>query len=523
MKRSLRPRDAVRRVAALWRSSLPLRVVTATSLGLILVLAVGGWLLLQQVAGGVLEGKQKSSLAEASVAVATLQEQLRSTEEGVGVNERLTQIAQDAASRGSVGGQYLVLLRGPVSDIVSSGLDPASVPDVLRSQVSGGGDGLWVTSTEAHFTDGRAPEPAVAIGASLTATSGETYPVFFVFPMTQEVQTLQVVQQAVLTVGAVILVALGVFMYIQVRQILAPVRAARVAAERIAAGHLSERVPAKGTDDVALLATSMNHMASELARQITQLENLSQVQQRFVSDVSHELRTPLTTIRMASDVLHEARDDFDPIARRSVELLDAELDRFEGLLTDLLEISRFDAGVADLSVEVVDLTDLVRGEIAQQAAFAARFGSEARLDAPHELHVECDPRRIRRIVRNLIENAIEHGEGRPIDIRLASDENAVALVVRDHGVGFLASQSQQVFNRFWRADPSRARVVGGTGLGLAIALEDARLHGGWLNAWGRPRRGAQFRLTLPKRAGGTLAGSPLPIVPADTEFWEEPA
>ncbi|WP_051208631.1 MtrAB system histidine kinase MtrB [Propionicicella superfundia] len=515
MKRSLRPRTILRRAVAVWRSSLPLRVVAATSVGLIVVLTVGGWLLLQQITSGVLEGKQKSSLAEASVALGTLQQQLRAADEGVGVNERLTQVAQDAANRGSVGGQYLVLVRGPVSDIVSAGLDPASVPEALRSEVTAG-DGLWVTPTEARFTDGRAAAPALAIAGSLTATTGESYQVFFVFPMTQEIQTLQVVQSAVFTVGAVIMAVLGVFMYVQVRQILAPVRAARMAAERIAAGHLSERVQAKGTDDLALLATSMNHMASELARQITQLENLSQVQQRFVSDVSHELRTPLTTIRMASDVLHEARDHFDPVARRSVELLDAELDRFEGLLTDLLEISRFDAGVADLSTEVVDLTELVRGEIASQSTFADRFGSEVRLDAPGPLLVECDPRRIRRIVRNLIDNAIEHGEGHPIDVRLARDDNAVALVVRDHGVGFFASQSQQVFNRFWRADPSRARLVGGTGLGLAIALEDARLHGGWLNAWGRPRRGAQFRLTLPRKAGGTLTGSPLPIVPADT-------
>lgn len=504
----------LRRAGALWRSSLPLRIVSATTVGVVLVLAVGGFLLLQQVTSGVVEGKKNSSLAEASIAMGTLQQQLRTGEGTLSLNERLTQVAQDAANRGSVGGQYLILVKGPVSDIVSSGLDPSSIPEELRAEINGG-QGLWVTPTTARFTDGRESTPALAIGGALSATSGESYPVFFVFPLTQEIQTLQLVQSAVVTVGLVIMLLLGVLMYIQIRQILAPIKAARMAAERIAAGHLSERVHAKGSDDIALLAASMNHMASELARQITQLEHLSRVQQRFVSDVSHELRTPLTTIQMASDVLFEAKSSFDPIARRSAELLHAELDRFESLLTDLLEISRFDAGVADLSVEVIDLTDLIREEIRSQTAFAKRHGSTVTLHDPEPIYVECDPRRIRRIVRNLVENAIEHGEGGEIDVRLAQDSEAVAVTVRDHGLGFYASQSQQVFSRFWRADPSRARVAGGTGLGLSIALEDARLHGGWLNAWGRPRRGAQFRLTLPVKSGATLAASPLPIVPVD--------
>ena len=97
---------------------------------------------------------------------------------------------------------------------------------------------------------------------------------------------------------------------------------------------------------------------------------------------------------------------------------------------------------------------------------------------------------------------------------MASDE-AVAIAVRDHGVGMTAAESGLVFDRFWRADPSRGRRVGGTGLGLSISLEDARLHGGWLNAWGRPGLGAQFRLTVPRRAGEQLRGSPWPVIPPD--------
>jgi two-component system sensor histidine kinase MtrB len=271
----------------------------------------------------------------------------------------------------------------------------------------------------------------------------------------------------------------------------------------------------RGEDDLARLATSMNYMASELQKQITQLEDLSRVQQRFVSDVSHELRTPLTTVRMAAEVLHDARDDFDPIAARSAELLQIELDRFEALLSDLLEISRFDAGAAVLSATDVDLVEVVQRVVSAHARFAEKAGTTVTIHAPGPCRAEVDVRRIERILRNLLVNAIEHADAEPIDILVDADDDAVAIAVRDHGVGFEASQARQVFHRFWRADPARARTMGGTGLGLAIAMEDANLHGGWLTAWGRPGLGTQFRLTVPRRAGAILQQSPLPLVPRD--------
>ena len=127
------------------------------------------------------------------------------------------------------------------------------------------------------------------------------------------------------------------------------------------------------------------------------------------------------------------------------------------------------------------------------------------------MYAEVDPRRVERIVRNLVANAVDHGEGRPVDITLAGDEHAVAVVVRDHGVGLRPGEAALVFNRFWRAEESRARRSGGSGLGLSISIEDARLHGGWLQAWGEPGRGSAFRLTLPRDVGGTLTASPLPL------------
>jgi two-component system sensor histidine kinase MtrB len=219
---------------------------------------------------------------------------------------------------------------------------------------------------------------------------------------------------------------------------------------------------------------------------------------------------------MAADVLYSARDEFDPAMRRAAELLQTEVDRFESLLVDLLEISRYDAGFAVLEAEPTDVRQLVRHTVEFMRTLAERAGTPVRVAIPdYPIIAEVDPRRVGRILRNLIGNAVEHGEGRPVEIALVRDVRAVAITVRDHGVGFKPGEAQIVFNRFWRADPSRARQTGGTGLGLSISLEDARLHGGWLQAWGEPGKGAQFRLTLPLDAGVRLTASPLPLVPAD--------
>ena len=246
---------------------------------------------------------------------------------------------------------------------------------------------------------------------------------------------------------------------------------------------------------------------------MAELEDLSQVQRQFVSDVSHELRTPLTTIRIAADVLFAASGQMDPAASRSAELLQSQLERFESLLVDLLEISRYDANAATLDAEPVDICDIVRhsADVAQQ--LAERRGAKIQFELPPEPCVaEADGRRVARILRNLLVNAVEHGENRDAVVTVASDRDAVAVTVRDYGVGLRPGEEHLVFDRFWRADPARARTTGGTGLGLSIALEDARLHGGWLEAWGEPGRGSVFRLTLRRTLSGSLAGSPLPLV-----------
>ena len=496
-----------------WWRSLPLRVVLTVFLASVLVLVLGGFLLMQQATIGVLDGKKETAKNEARQAVNTAQEQLYAADltAEVNVDKLLLDLATGFASRAE---QYEVIIIAHGQTITAGNAAVTSIPDKLRQQVEGS-DKLLMTSTEINYRDRRASVPGLVAGATLTVLGTGRYQIYLMFPLTQEIATLAVLRYAVVTTGAILVILLTFIAALVSRQVVTPVRAARRAAESLASGNLRDRMKVRGQDDLARLGTSMNYMASELEKQINTLEELSAVQQRFVSDVSHELRTPLTTVRMAAEVLYEARDDFDPVAARSAELLQNELDRFDALLSDLLEISRFDAGVAQLSVEEVDLRDLVYRVVEANERLAETYQTEIAVHESGEAKAEVDTRRIERILRNLLVNAIEHSEGHPIDVLIETDDAAVAVAVRDHGVGFEASLARQVFHRFWRGDAARARTVGGTGLGLAIAMEDANLHGGWLTAWGRPAMGAQFRLTLPRNVGAILETSPLPLVPRD--------
>jgi len=522
-----------------WRRSLPFRVVVTTLVASVIILSATGWFLLDQSTRGVMAGKTQSSVAEATSVVTSMRTQLSAVDlRTTSINEEVRRLAQDAAVSGQVGNQYYVMVDTPVALIGTAGVAQSSIPGTLRSAMSDA-DGFWSTPTSIHYTDGRADEPGLVVAAQLTQSGGTEYPIFFIFPTTEERATLAVVQQATLATGAFLLVGLGVTVYLIAMIVLRPVRAARLAAESLAAGQLDDRMRVVGTDDLASLATSMNHMAEELDKKITQLQDLSQMQQRFVSDVSHELRTPMTTIRMATEMLHANRGTFDAPTARASELLSAEVDRFEHLLAELLEISRFDAGAAELMVDDVDLGQVVAAEVEAARVLAADSGSVLTLAVDGPTTAEVDERRIRRILRNLLTNAVEHGEGRPVDVQVRGDQDAVAVSVRDHGVGLDDDEAQHVFERFWRGDPARTRRVGGTGLGLSIALEDARLHGGWLDvapcSEGEVRgqtaddqardgdadafgdgghghgQGACFRLTVPRRVGGELGGSPLPF------------
>ena len=491
---------------SLWRRSLLLRV-TATTLALsIVVMTILGFLLISRVTSGLLDSAQRTAVTEAGVGLADAQ--------------RIAGAAvASLASRAGTPPQYDVLLLagdtdGTAPERGTNLVSDTSVPDDMRTTVLETQRQSW-TYTEIRYLDGRSV-PGIVVGAPLAVTDVGTYELYYLFPLTDEQSTLDLVRGAVVGIGILLVLLLGAIAVVVTRQVVAPVRSAARVAEQFSEGHLRERLEVRGEDDLARLAMSFNDMAASLEDQIHRLEDLSLVQQRFVSDVSHELRTPLTTIRMAADLIFEERASYDPPTARAAELLQTQLDRFENLLTDLLEISRYDAGAAVLDLDTVDLAALVRRAVESARPLAERRGTHLVLVTGQDpCPVECDPRRVDRILRNLLDNAVEHGEGQPIDIAVAGDGVAVAVTVRDRGVGLADADLTRVFDRFWRADPARARQTGGTGLGLAIALEDTRLHAGWLEAWGAPGEGACFRLTLPCRAEVTVQESPLPLVPLD--------
>ncbi|MFF1721009.1 MtrAB system histidine kinase MtrB [Streptomyces sviceus] len=521
-------------VMRLWRRNIQLKVVATTllmSLGVVLLL---GFVVIGQVRNGLLDAKVKASQSQATGGFAVAKQKAEEADAGTDdtaasdgqsdqfVIEWMSNLVYSLSSGGQGAFDVVTLPvggdsgsgRGPRA---SGDVDPtASVPEALREKIDDSTTAAQ-SYTRIVYDPYQEPQPALVIGKQVNDPNGDPYQLYYLFPLTQEEKSLSLVKGTLATAGLFVVVLLGAIAWLVVRQVVTPVRMAAGIAERLSAGRLQERMKVTGEDDIARLGEAFNKMAQNLQLKIQQLEDLSRMQRRFVSDVSHELRTPLTTVRMAADVIHDAREDFDPMTARSAELLADQLDRFETLLADLLEISRFDAGAAALEAEPIDLRDVVRRVVGGAAPLAERKGSTVRIVGDQQpVIAEADARRVERVLRNLVVNAVEHGEGKDVVVKLASAGGAVAIAVRDYGVGLKPGEATRVFSRFWRADPARARTTGGTGLGLSIALEDARLHGGWLQAWGEPGGGSQFRLTLPRTADEPLRGSPIPLEPKDS-------
>jgi two-component system sensor histidine kinase MtrB len=505
-----------RAVSYAWRRSLQLRVVSLT-LGLSLaVIMVLGFVLTSQITDRILEVKVRAATEEIERARDTVGgivggEETRSLDSSLQL-ARNTLIDRKADAGPGLAGAYdaVLVVPGDGPRAATAAGPVQQVPEALRDFVQAGQVSYQYAGVH---TDGFSG-PALIVG-SPSASSVSNLELYLIFPLNNEESTIALVRGTMATGGVVLLGLLAAIALLVARQIVLPVRSASRIAERFAEGHLTERMPVRGEDDMARLAVSFNDMAESLSRQITQLEEFGNLQRRFTSDVSHELRTPLTTVRMAADLIHDHSDDLDPALRRSTELMVNELDRFETLLADLLEISRHDAGVAELAVEAVDLRSTVQSALDNVGHLAADAGVQLDVDMPGDgVIAEVDPRRVERILRNLIANAIDHAERKPVEIRMAADEDTVAVTVRDHGVGLRPGEEKLVFSRFWRSDPSRVRRSGGTGLGLAISIEDARLHQGRLEAWGEPGNGACFRLTLPLVRGHKVTTSPLPLKPS---------
>jgi len=501
-----------------WRSSILFRVISTTFvLSLILITLVGSILFIQ-ISNGIIREKTLESVSEAQSLYDYAQGQLDATLylsslKLPAVVEKILQ-ANDLAVATTP--REVALIGSPLRHIVNShfngtsgNLDATSIPKELRAKVRKSGIAQWLRGS-ITLKDGRTMQ-AIIVGHAVEIPPQSPYELYYVFLLTEQQTIVNFIGHLLIFAGFLLLFMIGGISWYVIRQALNPVRDAAEIAEQLTAGDLNRRMHVTGQDEMARLAISFNEMALSMQQQISRLENLSRLQQRFVSDVSHELRTPLTTIRMASEVIAESKQKMDPAAARSAELLQSQIARFETLLTDLLEVSRFDASASILELKDTDIKNLVIQTIDQ-----------LHIGHPGQIHIDLlddpviasvDPRRIERVLRNLISNAIDHSEGKAIEILIRESDREVAVGVRDFGIGFTERESERLFDRFWRADPSRSRLRGGTGLGLSIALDDAKLHQGTLKAWGAPGLGANFVLTVPKAPGIPIQGEPIPANP----------
>ena len=503
-----------------WRRSILFRVITTTFLLSIILISLVGGILFVQITDGIFREKTNESVSEAQSLYDYSQGQLDATLylPSLKLPTVVAKILQASDLTLATTPREVVLVGSPLAKSrnnafngASGNVEVSSVPASLRSLVRKSGLAQWLRGT-IRFSDG-STKSVIIVGHSIEVPPQAPYELYYIFLLTEQQTIVDFIGQLLSLAGVLLIFMIGGISWYVIRQAINPVRDAAEIAEQLTAGDLNRRMRVTGQDEMARLAISFNEMALSMQQQISRLENLSRLQQRFVSDVSHELRTPLTTIRMASDVIAESKGKMDPAVARSAELLQSQIARFETLLTDLLEVSRFDASASILELKETDFKILVIQTLDQ--LHVGHLGTINTQFPDKPVIASVDPRRIERILRNLISNAIDHSEGREIDITVKQSEREVAVGVRDYGIGFTERESDRLFDRFWRADPSRSRLRGGTGLGLSISLDDARLHQGTLKAWGAPGKGANFVLTVPKAPGIPIQGEPISANPND--------
>ncbi|MSO42631.1 MAG: HAMP domain-containing histidine kinase [Candidatus Planktophila sp.] len=511
------------RLFFVFRKSLAPKVIISTLVLCIGVISVAGSALNSQLSAGIKKVNLQSSIVEARSTIfsAKYRLALAQGEKDAAVRKVIDDVIASATSlTTNENAREVVFLKSPGNsrklnyEITSNLVDPKSIPEFLSKKVRKSGD-IAISYMTIKYVKG--PRIAgLAVGQKVQIPNAGQYEMYILYSLVNQNTTLSLIESYLFLTGLFLIILIGLITWLVVRQVVRPVREAASIATQFTAGNFSERMNVRSEDEISTLGNAFNEMAESLEKQIARLENLSRVQQRFVSDVSHELRTPLTTLRMASEVINSAHDGFDPIVARSAELMVAQLDRFERLLEDLLEISRFDAEVAVLEAVDFDLVALANRCAEDLALVAKERSTELRIYSIAEtITIKADIRRVERILRNIFSNAIEHAEEKPIAITIIASDDDVAIGVRDYGIGLDESTLSRVFDRFWRADPSRARTRGGTGLGLSIALEDARLHNGELEAWGRPDKGAHFVLTLPRQAWAGITARLIKLQPDD--------
>jgi len=511
------------KITEYFRTSLFRKVFSVSSVISITLIYLLGLSLYNRISEGMIEEKISAAISEGEAAIryADYRFLIGSMNRNTNYKAIIDEIIKSTNVSAKASGREIALLSSSGKKVAgippkstSNFLESASIPNQLRQLVSQDDEVHW-QRTKLKYSNGDSVA-GVAVGHRIEIKSVGKYEMYVLFDFASQQQTIDLIGRSMWGTGLLLMVLIMLIASVVLGQVIKPVRYAAEVAEQLTSGDLSKRMEVKGKDEVARLGMAFNEMAETLEKQITRLENLSRLQRRFVSDVSHELRTPLTTIRMASDLIYAARDGFDPTITRSAELLISQIDRFEELLIDLLEISRFDSQVATLSLSRVDVWKLVNRCVDDVAMDAKQRDVKIRIDTPQEeVLIDGDSRRIERIVRNLLGNAIDHAEGNPVDLTIKVGQSAVSISVRDYGVGIEDHHLGRVFDRFWRADPSRSRIRGGSGLGLSIAREDANLHGGDIQVSSELGSGSQFVLTLPLAQSQPIIEVPTGELPTD--------
>ena len=515
--KSLRSTQLVHRI----RHSLSAKLALAITAAALVILLVFGVIVASQLRTSMFETRRDAILADASLrfssaqsvfssSTATSPDQVQESARGA--------LASLKASAAGAGATNVALLRAEgstaslrINQVEDEQMRGLITPQMREAVAQGGAQ--W-QSVGIRASDSDKVSPGILVGTQVQLPRAGTHELYILYSLAADQRQVDVVLRVLVLSALPIIVALPIGVFALLHRLLLPVRLTVSAATKAAEGDLDVRVEVHGADEMAALGRAFNAMTSSLQDTISRYDELAKLQQRFVSDVSHELRTPLTTIRMAEDIVWDNREDLPAHARRSAELLHDQTERMEQMLADLLEISRYDAASALLDAEERDLRPIVTRVVEACAELAQRQGVPVEVVAPARAAAEIDERRIERVIRNLVVNAIEHADGTRVTITVATSATDVACRVRDRGVGMTQEVADHVFDRFYRADTARARTTGGTGLGLAIATEDVAIHGGRLQAYGEPGNGASFLMTLPKHAGDEIASWPLAL-------WED--
>ncbi len=372
-----------------------------------------------------------------------------------------------------------------------------TVPESLRRAVHRNNKLMWQRLERPNGQGGT--EIVLAYGTTIADSNGnpsglEVYEFASLSSPQQRIQDLAMSAGLVTALSLIAAVLLGL---LAARGVLRPVRELRTAARQLAAGELDVRMRVRGSDELADLVLTFNNTAADLERSVGELRRMEANARRFVADVSHELRSPLAAMTAVTDTLDEEAANLDGDAATAAGLVSTETRRLAQLVENLIEITRFDAGRATLRLDgEVDLASVVTATLV-----ARGWTDEVRAALPEGITAGVDRRRLDVIVANLVGNALRHGAA-PVTVAIGAETDFagaewVHVTVTDEGAGLPPETVEQVFERFYKADSARARSEG-SGLGLAIALENARLHGGTIEAGNRPEGGAVFQLRLPR-------------------------